>query len=419
VAVIGTGYVGLTTGASLAHFGHQVVCADVSDARVAALAAGQIPFYEPGLAELVQECVQAGRLSFTTSNADAVAHAEFVFLCLPTPQGADGAADLSFVQQAAASIAPALRADTVVVNKSTVPVGAAQMVSTIIDRADIHVVSNPEFLREGTAVADCLRPDRVVIGATDLPAAERLAALYETNGAQVLITDPASAETVKYAANAFLAAKLSFINSVATLCEAFGANVTDVVRGMSLDHRIGTHFMSPGPGWGGSCLPKDTAALVHMADEAGYDFELLRSVIAANDAHRERLVDKIERAAGGTLGGRSVAVWGLAFKAGTDDVRESPAVAVVQSLLSRGAVVRAFDPQATVELPGLTQVESALAATDQADVLVVLTEWPEFAQVSLVAVELALRGSTIVDARNLLSRPAAAAAGLHVVGIGS
>jgi len=419
VAVIGTGYVGLTTGASLAHFGHQVVCADVSDARVAALAAGQIPFYEPGLAELVQECVQAGRLSFTTSNADAVAHAEFVFLCLPTPQGADGAADLSFVQQAAASIAPALRADTVVVNKSTVPVGAAQMVSTIIDRADIHVVSNPDFLREGTAVADCLRPDRVVIGATDLPAAERLAALYETNGAQVLITDPASAETVKYAANAFLAAKLSFINSVATLCEAFGANVTDVVRGMSLDHRIGTHFMSPGPGWGGSCLPKDTAALVHMADEAGYDFELLRSVIAANDAHRERLVDKIERAAGGTLGGRSVAVWGLAFKAGTDDVRESPAVAVVQSLLSRGAVVRAFDPQATVELPGLTQVESALAATDQADVLVVLTEWPEFAQVSLVAVELALRGSTIVDARNLLSRPAAAAAGLHVVGIGS
>ena len=419
MAVIGTGYVGLTTGASLAHFGHQVVCADVSDARVAALAAGQIPFYEPGLAELVQECVQAGRLSFTTSNADAVAHAEFVFLCLPTPQGADGAADLSFVQQAAASIAPALRADTVVVNKSTVPVGAAQMVSTIIDRADIHVVSNPEFLREGTAVADCLRPDRVVIGATDLPAAERLAALYETNGAQVLITDPASAETVKYAANAFLAAKLSFINSVATLCEAFGANVTDVVRGMSLDHRIGTHFMSPGPGWGGSCLPKDTAALVHMADEAGYDFELLRSVIAANDAHRERLVDKIERAAGGTLVGRSVAVWGLAFKAGTDDVRESPAVAVVQSLLSRGAVVRAFDPQATVELPGLTQVESALAATDQADVLVVLTEWPEFAQVSLVAVELALRGSTIVDARNLLSRPAAAAAGLHVVGIGS
>ena len=419
MAVIGTGYVGLTTGASLAHFGHQVVCADVSDARVAALAAGQIPFYEPVLAELVQECVQAGRLSFTTSNADAVAHAEFVFLCLPTPQGADGAADLSFVQQAAASIAPALRADTVVVNKSTVPVGAAQMVSTIIDRADIHVVSNPEFLREGTAVADCLRPDRVVIGATDLPAAERLAALYETNGAQVLITDPASAETVKYAANAFLAAKLSFINSVATLCEAFGANVTDVVRGMSLDHRIGTHFMSPGPGWGGSCLPKDTAALVHMADEAGYDFELLRSVIAANDAHRERLVDKIESAAGGTLGGRSVAVWGLAFKAGTDDVRESPAVAVVQSLLSRGAVVRAFDPQATVELPGLTQVESALAATDQADVLVVLTEWPEFAQVSLVAVELALRGSTIVDARNLLSRPAAAAAGLHVVGIGS
>jgi UDPglucose 6-dehydrogenase len=419
VAVIGTGYVGLTTGASLAHFGHHVICADVSDARVAALTAGQIPFYEPGLAELVQDCVQSGRLSFTTSNAQAVEHAEFVFLCLPTPQGADGAADLSYVQQAAASIGPSLQPDAVVVNKSTVPVGAAQMVSTIIDRADIHVVSNPEFLREGTAVADCLQPDRVVIGATDLPAAERLAALYQTNGAPVLITDPASAETVKYAANAFLAAKLSFINSVATLCEAFGANVTDVVRGMSLDHRIGTHFMSPGPGWGGSCLPKDTAALVHMADESGYDFELLRSVIAANDAHRERLVDKIERAAGGSLDGHCVAVWGLAFKAGTDDVRESPAVAVVCSLLARGAQVRAFDPQAKVALDGVTQVGSALAATEAADVLVVLTEWPEFTEVPLPQVAQGLRGTTIVDARNLLSRPAAAAAGLHVVGIGS
>jgi len=419
VAVIGTGYVGLTTGASLAHFGHHVICADVSDARVAALTAGQIPFYEPGLAELVQDCVQSGRLSFTTSNAQAVEHAEFVFLCLPTPQGADGAADLSYVQQAAASIGPSLQPDAVVVNKSTVPVGAAQMVSTIIDRADIHVVSNPEFLREGTAVADCLQPDRVVIGATDLPAAERLAALYQTNGAPVLITDPASAETVKYAANAFLAAKLSFINSVATLCEAFGANVTDVVRGMSLDHRIGTHFMSPGPGWGGSCLPKDTAALVHMADESGYDFELLRSVIAANDAHRERLVDKIERAVGGSLQGHCVAVWGLAFKAGTDDVRESPAVAVVCSLLARGAQVRAFDPQAKVALDGVTQVGSALAATEAADVLVVLTEWPEFTEVPLPQVAQGLRGTTIVDARNLLSRPAAAAAGLHVVGIGS
>lgn len=419
MAVIGTGYVGLTTGASLAHFGHHVICADVSDARVAALTAGQIPFYEPGLAELVQDCVQSGRLSFTTSNAQAVEHAEFVFLCLPTPQGADGAADLSYVQQAAASIGPSLQPDAVVVNKSTVPVGAAQMVSTIIDRADIHVVSNPEFLREGTAVADCLQPDRVVIGATDLPAAERLAALYQTNGAPVLITDPASAETVKYAANAFLAAKLSFINSVATLCEAFGANVTDVVRGMSLDHRIGTHFMSPGPGWGGSCLPKDTAALVHMADESGYDFELLRSVIAANDAHRERLVDKIERAAGGSLQGHCVAVWGLAFKAGTDDVRESPAVAVVCSLLARGARVQAFDPQAKVALAGVTQVDSALAATEAADVLVVLTEWPEFTEVPLAHVAEALSGTTIVDARNLLSRPAAAAAGLHVVGIGS
>ncbi len=386
---------------------------------MASLTAGQIPFYEPGLAELVQECVLSGRLSFTTSNADAVADAEFVFLCLPTPQGADGAADLSYVQAAAASIGPSLQPDTVVVNKSTVPVGAALLVSSIIDRPDIHVVSNPEFLREGTAVGDCLRPDRVVIGATDLPAAHRLAALYQTNGAPVLITDPASAETVKYAANAFLAAKLSFVNSVATLCEAFGANVTDVVRGMSLDHRIGTHFMNPGPGWGGSCLPKDTAALVHMAEEAGYDFELLRSVIDANDSHRERLVDKIELAAGGSLSGRVVAVWGLAFKAGTDDVRESPAVAVVRSLLARGATVQAFDPQATVALEGLVQVPSALEAVHDADVLVLLTEWPEFAHVPLEHVGHELRGATVVDARNLLDRKAAAAVGLHVVGIGS
>jgi UDPglucose 6-dehydrogenase len=418
VAVVGTGYVGLTTGACLAHLGHRVVCGDVDANRVATLQRGDVPFYEPGLAELVTAGVSAGRLSFVLGGAPAVADAELVFLCVPTPQADDGSVDLSYVQAAAASIAGALRPSAVVVNKSTVPVGSAAIVERIIARDDITVVSNPEFLREGSAVSDFLHPDRVVIGTDSPEAGRRVAELYQSVEAPIIITTPASAETIKYAANAFLATKISFVNAIAAVCEAVGADILDVVRGLGLDRRIGQDFLRPGPGWGGSCFPKDTRALVNIAEQGGYDFKLLRGVIASNAEQHDRMVTKIRLAAGGSLHGRTIAVWGLAFKANTDDVRDSPAVAIVERLLEEGATVRAYDPQAHVSLPGLTQVGSALEACDAADSLVVLTEWPEFVGADLVGVAARLRGKQVVDTRNVLDQRSAERAGLVVQGVG-
>ena len=418
VAVVGTGYVGLTTGACLAHLGHRVVCGDVDAARVATLLAGSVPFYEPGLAELVREGVQAGRLSFVLGGEVAVRGAELVFLCVPTPQADDGSVDLSYVEAAAAAIAPALEPSAVVVNKSTVPVGSAAIVERIIDRADITVVSNPEFLREGSAISDFLRPDRVVIGTDSEEAGLRVAALYQSVDTPILITSPASAETIKYAANAFLATKVSFVNAIAAVCEAVGADILDVVKGLGLDRRIGQDFLRPGPGWGGSCFPKDTRALVSIAEQGGYDFKLLRGVIASNSEQHDRMVAKVQRAVGGDLAGRTVAVWGLAFKANTDDVRDSPAVAIVARLVEAGASVRAYDPQAKVSMPGLTHLPSALEACDGADALVVLTEWSEFLGADLVGVAARLRGDGVVDTRNVLDQAAAAKAGLRLEGVG-
>lgn len=418
VAIVGTGYVGLTTGACLARLGHRVVCADIDPERVSVLEAGSVPFYEPGLAELVREGVQAGRLRFVLGGEVAVVDAELVFLCVPTPQADDGSVDLSYVEAAARSIAPVLRPSAIVVNKSTVPVGSAAVVDRIIDRPDVTVVSNPEFLREGSAVSDFLLPDRVVIGTDSPEAGRRVAALYQSIDAPVLITDPASAETIKYAANAFLATKISFVNAIAAVCEAVGADIVDVVRGIGADRRIGSDFLRPGPGWGGSCFPKDTRALVSIAEQAGYDFRLLRGVIASNSEQHERMVDKVRSAVGGDLSGTTVAVWGLAFKANTDDVRDSPAVAIVRSLVAAGANVRAYDPQARVALNGVTQVPTALDACESADALVVLTEWPEFIAADLSGVAARLRRPEIVDTRNVLDRGDARAVGLHLVGVG-
>ena len=418
VAVVGTGYVGLTTGACLAHLGHQVVCGDVDPFRVSTLQSGAVPFYEPGLAELVREGVRAGRLSFVLGGDAAVRDAEFVFLCVPTPQADDGSVDLSYVEAAAASIAAALPPSAVVVNKSTVPVGSAAIVDRIIDRTDITVVSNPEFLREGSAISDFLHPDRVVIGTDSAEAGRRVAALYQSVDAPILITDPSSAETIKYAANAFLATKISFVNAIAAVCEAVGADILDVVKGLGLDRRIGHEFLRPGPGWGGSCFPKDTRALVNIAERGGYDFKLLRGVIASNSEQQDRMIDKVRRAVGGDLAGRTVAVWGLAFKANTDDVRDSPAVAIVSALVRQGAAVRAYDPQASVSMPGLTQVASALEACDGADTLVVLTEWPEFLGADLAGVAARVLRKTVVDTRNVLDPASAAKAGLHLEGVG-
>ena len=283
VAVIGAGYVGLPTAATLAHFGHTVVVAERDESRLATLRSGRMPIVEAGLDELVAESVAAGRLSFTDSAVDAVKGAEFVFLCVPTPQSADGSADLSFVQNAAKDIATHLKPGAVVVNKSTVPVGSATMVEQVIGRPDISVVSNPEFLREGTAVLDSLKPDRIVVGANDTRAAAEVGELFASTAAPLIVTDATTSETIKYASNAFLATKLSFVNALAGLCEEVGADARDVLLGLGYDKRIGFEFLRPGPGWGGSCLPKDTQALLHIASEAGYDFSLLAGAIASND----------------------------------------------------------------------------------------------------------------------------------------
>jgi len=421
------GYVGLTTGACLAALGHRVVCGDIDAERIERLRAGVIPIVEEGLAPLVAEGIASGRLSFVVGAAEVARQASIVFLCVPTPQDDDGSADLSYVQAAAAEIAPVLAPGSVVVNKSTVPVGSTHVVSAVLRRGDVAVVSNPEFLREGTAVHDFLHPDRVVVGSADRAAAHRVADLYRSLDTRVLVTDAASAETIKYAANGFLAMKISFVNAVAAMCEAVGADVADVVEGIGSDHRIGREFLRPGPGWGGSCFPKDSRALVHVAASHGYDFALMRGVIDVNEEQRERMVRKVCVAAGtDDLHGVTVAVLGLTFKAGTDDLRDSPALAVIGELVGIGATVRGYDPTCVGELsPGrardLVHVErcaSAVEAARDADVVVIATEWPEFSGVDIAAVAEAMRGRALVDMRNLLDPSAVRAAGLTYDGVG-
>ena len=404
--------------------GHDVVGIDIDAKKVEGLRRGELPILEHGLDELVAEGVDAGRLRFTTDGVTAVADRQFIFLCVPTPQGADGAADLSYIQEAARTLGPHLASDSVVVNKSTVPVGSARVVAAELRRDDVSVVSNPEFLREGSAVADFLKPDRVVIGSDDRAAAMATAELYSSLNAPIMITDPASAETIKYASNAFLATKLSFINAVAAVCEAVGADVADVVTGMGYDTRIGPEFLKPGPGWGGSCFPKDTLAMVKIAADAGYDFGLLKGVVEVNDQQFDRIVDKIRRGAGGSLEGVIVAIWGLTFKARTDDLRDSPALEVANRLLSAGASVTAYDP--TVQpgddskaVPeGVCVVGDPLQATTDAAVLAVMTEWDQFRWVDLDRVAKAMSGDAVIDGRNLLNPTEVRTAGLTYDGIG-
>jgi UDPglucose 6-dehydrogenase len=424
VAVIGVGYVGLTTAACLAHLGNRVIAVDVDEAKVAMMSQGRSPILEEGLEDLLKTGLESGLLSFTTDSSHAAEGADFVFLCVPTPQGADGAADLRFVEQASATIAPHLKPGAVVVTKSTVPVGSAGKVIAALGRPDTSVVSNPEFLREGNAVHDWLNPDRVVIGSEDRAAGERLAALYAPLQAPVIITDPASSETIKYACNAFLAAKVSFVNAIANLCAAVGADAVDVIRGMSYDKRIGADHLAPGPGWGGSCFPKDTSALIRIAEDHGYDFALLREVVAANDAQFDSVADNVQAAAGGSLSGVTVAAWGLTFKAGTDDLRDSPAISVLRRVAARGATVRAFDPTrpdaGNGHLAGLgfELVPDPYECCRGASALVVLTEWPEFRDYDLARVCSALARPAVVDTRNMLEPLAARAVGLSYTGMG-
>lgn len=420
VAVIGTGYVGLTTGACLASLGHHVICADIDAAKIEALNAGRIPIVERGLDALVAEGLASERLSFVSDPSAAVAACEIAFLCVPTPQGDDGSADLSYVQAAAAQIAPALPFEAIVVNKSTVPVGSTKVVERALRRPDVKVVSNPEFLREGSAVDDFMRPDRVVIGSDDQAAALKIASLYDSISTRVIITDPASAETIKYAANAFLATKLSFINAIAAICEGVGADINDVIIGMGSDHRIGEDFLRPGPGWGGSCFPKDSRALIRIADDAGYHFSLLEGVVAVNNEQLDRVARKIIDAGSGT--DLTIAVWGLTFKANTDDLRDSPAIAIVERLIGHGARVRAYDPTVPTARAGVpSQVHlasSALEACRGASVLAVLTEWDEFKWLEPSEVAAVMAHRHIVDGRNLLDRSQWKKVGFDYEGIG-
>lgn len=422
VAVIGTGYVGLTTGACLASLGHRVICADIDSTKIDLLNSGRIPIVERGLEDLVRQGLASGNLTFIADPRQAAANCEIAFLCVPTPQSDDGSADLSYVQAAAAEIADALPFESIVVNKSTVPVGSTKVVERSLRRPDVKVVSNPEFLREGSAVEDFMKPDRVVVGSDDQAASMKVASLYESLSTRVIITDPASAETIKYAANAFLATKLSFINAIAAICEGVGADINDVVVGMGSDRRIGEDFLRPGPGWGGSCFPKDSRALIKIAETAGYGFSLLEGVVAVNNEQLDRVARKVVSGCSNDVRGRKIAVWGLTFKANTDDLRDSPAIAIAQRLLDHGASVTAFDPTVPERRFGVPEgvelTSSPIDACAGADALAVLTEWEDFKWIEPSDVAGVMTGRHVVDGRNILDRSAWRKAGFSYEGIG-
>ena len=421
IAVIGTGYVGLSSGACLSSLGHSVVCLDIDSLKIAMLREGRIPIVETGLADLVTAGLANQTLSFSTEISESIPHADVVFLCLPTPQDDDGSADLSYVEKAVSDIRTALKPGAIVVNKSTVPVGTAGRVKEILKRDDVHIVSNPEFLRQGTAVHDFLHPSRVVIGGDDLSATAAVAALYDGVDAPILQMKTASAEALKYAANAFLATKLTFINAMADICEAVGADIFDVATGIGMDPRIGSDMLRAGPGWGGSCFPKDTRALVSIAADGGYDFALLRGVIETNDQHYARIANRVIEECGGSVDGKVIASWGLTFKAGTDDLRDSPAIKILKMLNEAGAHIQAYDPTAKkpyIAYPWISISASALEACDGADVLAVLTEWTEFMDVNPDQVGRRLKAKMVVDGRNVLDRDAWQAAGFTYKGVG-
>ncbi|MBX6322336.1 MAG: UDP-glucose/GDP-mannose dehydrogenase family protein [Rhodospirillaceae bacterium] len=430
VAVIGTGYVGLVSGACISEFGVEVACVDNDEAKIARLAAGEIPIYEPGLDDLVARNRRAGRLSFGTSLAEAVAGADAVMIAVGTPsRRGDGHADLSYVFAAAAEVAEALTGYTVVVMKSTVPVGTGRRVErairTLRPAAEFDIVSNPEFLREGSAINDFMRPDRVVIGAESERARQVMRELYrplfliET---PMVFTGLETAELIKYAANSFLALKITFINEIADLCERVGADVHDVARGIGLDGRIGRKFLHPGPGFGGSCFPKDTLALVRTAQEAEAPLRLVETLMAVNDQRKRRMAERVIAACGGSVAGKTIAVLGLTFKPNTDDMRDSPSLAIIPALERAGATVRAYDPEGMDEarklLPGVIYCDSAYETMGGADALVILTEWNQFRALDLKRAKALLRTPIVVDLRNIYNPAQMALAGFHYTCVG-
>ncbi|UIJ46155.1 UDP-glucose/GDP-mannose dehydrogenase family protein [Sphingomonas cannabina] len=430
IVMIGSGYVGLVSGACLADFGHQVVCVDKDAGKVARLKGGEIPIYEPGLDELVERNVAAGRLSFSTELAEPVEQADVVFIAVGTPaRRGDGHADLSYVYAAAAEMAPSLRGFTVVVTKSTVPVGTGDEVERILREhnpdAEVAVASNPEFLREGAAIQDFKRPDRIVIGIEDDRARPVMEEVYRPlylNHSPILFTGRRTSELIKYAANAFLAMKITFINEVADLCEQVGADVQQVARGIGLDNRIGSKFLHAGPGYGGSCFPKDTLALVKTAEDAGTPIRLVEATVAVNDTRKRAMGRKVIAACGGSVRGRKVAVLGLTFKPNTDDMRDAPSLAVIQALEDGGAQVCAFDPEGMAAarplLPGTEFANSPYEAAKDAVALVIVTEWDAFRALDLQKLRGVMAGDVLVDLRNIYRPEAVTAAGFTYTGIG-
>ena len=427
ITVIGTGYVGLATAVCLAELGHRVTGLDIDAEKIGKLRQGMSPIYEPGLVDLLGRGMAAGRLSFTTEYADAVPGAEFVFIAVATPMGRRGDADIVFVKQAAQSIARAMRAPLTIVNKSTVPIGTGDIVSRIVHEnlateIPFQVICNPEFLREGTAIQDFMHPDRVVLGSNDRAAAEAVAAVYERLDAPILFTNLYTAEMIKYASNAFLATRISFINEIARICERVDADVKVVAEGMGMDRRIGPMFLEAGIGYGGSCFPKDVKALARMAETMGYHPELLDTVMEINEDQRKLVVDKLREVLG-SLRDQTIGVLGLAYKPNTDDIREAPAISVIQSLLEKGAHVRAYDPAAVPNAKRLLNssveyCEDAYATARGADALLLVTEWDEFRRLDFDRIKPAMRRPVLVDGRNIYDPKAMRDRGFIYRGVG-
>ena len=429
IAVIGTGYVGLVTGAGLADFGNDVICVDVDVKKIEALKNGMIPIYEPGLDKIVSKNVAEKRLRFTTDLAEAIRAARAIFIAVGTPPKPDGSADLRYVEEVAHSIAEHMDGPKLVITKSTVPIGTGRMIEKIIESKGgghkASIVSNPEFLREGSAIEDFMKPDRVVIGATDDEAADLMREVYaplHSLEIPFVVTNVESAELIKYAANGFLATKITFINEIATICELVGANVHDVAIGMGLDTRIGPKFLQAGPGFGGSCFPKDSSSMADIARRHGYEFQIMEAVLRVNDAVKLRMIDKVIAALNGEVEGKTVAMLGLAFKPETDDMRDSPTIPIIQGLQKRGASIRAYDPQATNNarkmFSDVTYCDDAYTTAEGADVLVLATEWNEFRALNFDRIKKALRQPVIVDLRNVYDAFRMSALGFKYTSVG-
>jgi len=427
VSVIGTGYVGLVAGACLAELNHTVICVDIDAEKIRKLENAEIPIYEPGLHEMVQKNVSAKRLSFTTDTEKAVAGSDIIFIAVGTPQGENGEADLSYVLNAAESIGKAMNAPKIIVDKSTVPVGSSRKVKKAIEKHSkfrTSVVSNPEFLREGSAVKDFMEPDRVIIGSDDAKAAETIRTLYAPLNKPVLVTSPESAEMIKYASNAFLATKISFINEIANICEKVGADVSEVSKGMGLDERIGKYFLQAGAGYGGSCFPKDVKALSKISKNSGYIFKILGAVESVNDSQKNVPFEKLKKELG-KLEGKKVVVLGLAFKPETDDVREASSIRIINLLSDSGAITVAVDSVARENakkifgnLKNLSYSDSAYSAAENADAIVLVTEWKEFLELDFGKVASLMKSKVIVDARNCLDSDKLISLGFNYAGIG-